>query len=59
MRVEGAAKSLIRMTLLNCRRATNQGVVGSNPASRANRSLEIHGLDASTSRPFFFDRIRA
>jgi hypothetical protein len=47
------------MTLLNCRRATNQGVVGSNPASRANRSLEIHGLDASTSRPFFFDRIRA
>jgi hypothetical protein len=33
-RVEGAAKSLIFQTPYRCWRATNQGVVGSIPASR-------------------------
>ena len=36
LRVEGAAKSLIFQTPFPTSQATNQGVVGSNPASRAN-----------------------
>ena len=37
MRVEGAAKSLIYMTQFMTAQATNQGVVGSIPASRTIR----------------------
>ena len=49
--VEGAAKSLISMTPFNSRQATNQGVVGSIPASRAN---QINGLREKSRSPLFF-----
>ena len=41
MRVEGAAKSLIYMTPFMTEQATNQGVVGSIPASRTRKNQRV------------------
>src|SRR5262245_7591541 len=50
----GADKSLISLKFLLSDPATNQGVVGSNPASRARFFSRINGLEMLLSRQLFF-----